>query len=44
MFVALNDLDMFAANIGNAYLNTPCREKTWKNMGLSLAVSKDASF
>jgi len=23
----LNDLDVFAADVGNAYLNAPCREK-----------------
>ena len=27
MIYVLNDLDVFAANIGNAYLNSPCCEK-----------------
>ena len=26
---ALNGLDVFACDIGNAYLNAPCREKVW---------------
>ena len=26
---SLNDLDIFACDIGNAYLYAKCREKTW---------------
>ena len=33
MIAALNDLDMFAANIGNLYLNAPCCEKIWTKYG-----------
>ena len=33
MPVALNCLDVFAINIGNAYLNAPCREKIWTKAG-----------
>jgi len=29
MFAALNDLDILAADVGNAYLNADCREKIW---------------
>ena len=29
----LNDLDVMAADIGNAYLNAPCREKIWFQAG-----------
>jgi hypothetical protein len=29
MLAALNDLDIMACDIGNAYLNAPCREKVW---------------
>ena len=29
LLAALNNLEIFACDIGNAYLNTPCREKTW---------------
>ena len=29
LFAALNDLDVFACDIGNAYLNSPCKEKIW---------------
>jgi hypothetical protein len=29
MLAALNDLDILACDIGNAYLNAPCREKVW---------------
>lgn len=34
MLAALNDLDVFAADVGNAYLNAPCREKIWTVAGL----------
>ena len=34
MFAAFNYIDVFAANIGNAYLNAPCREKIWTKAGL----------
>ena len=30
---ALNDLDIMACDIGNAYLNAPCREKIWFEAG-----------
>ena len=30
---ALNDLDVFATDIGNAYLNAPRREKIWTKSG-----------
>jgi hypothetical protein len=33
MLAALNDLDVQAADIGNAYLNAPCREKIWIRCG-----------
>ena len=29
LLAALNDLDVCAADIGNAYLNAPCKEKIW---------------
>ena len=29
MIVALNDIDLQAADIENAYLTAPCREKIW---------------
>ena len=29
LYAALNDLDILACDIGNAYLNAPCREKIW---------------
>ena len=29
LIIALNGLDVCAADIGNAYLNTPCKEKIW---------------
>jgi hypothetical protein len=34
MLAALNGLDVFAADVGNAYLNAPCREKIWTVAGL----------
>ena len=33
MIAALNDLDVFAADIGNSYLNAPCCEKIWTKSG-----------
>ena len=33
MLGELNDLDVFDADIGNAYLNAPCREKIWTESG-----------
>jgi hypothetical protein len=33
MFAALNDLDILAADVGNAYLNADCREKIWTIAG-----------
>ncbi len=33
MLAALNDLDIMACDIGNAYLNAPCREKIWFEAG-----------
>ena len=29
LIAALNDIDVLACDIGNAYLNAPCREKIW---------------
>ena len=34
MLAALNDLDILACDVGNAYLNAPCREKIWFTAGL----------
>ena len=31
---ALNDLDIMSCDIGNTYLNAPCREKIWFQAGL----------
>jgi hypothetical protein len=40
LIAALNDLDIMSCDIGNAYLNAPCKEKIWflagKECGLSL--------
>jgi len=33
MIAALNDLEIFAADVENAYLNAPCREKIWTRAG-----------
>ena len=33
MLAALNDLDLSACDIGNAYLNAECREKIWTEAG-----------
>ena len=33
LLASLNDLDIFACDIGNAYLNAKCREKLWEESG-----------
>jgi Reverse transcriptase (RNA-dependent DNA polymerase) len=33
LIAALNDLDILSCDIGNAYLNAPCREKIWFEAG-----------
>ena len=33
LIAAMNDLDVGACDIGNAYLNAPCREKVWFEAG-----------
>jgi hypothetical protein len=33
LIAGLNDLDIMACDIGNAYLNAPCREKIWFEAG-----------
>ena len=37
---ALNGLDICAADIGNAYLNAPCREKIWTIAGTEFGSEK----
>jgi len=43
LIAALNDLDIFAADVSNAYLNAPCREKSGLPQGKNLAVMKAQS-
>ena len=33
LIAALNGLDVLAADIGNAYINAPCKEKIWTIAG-----------
>ena len=33
LFAALNDVDMWAADVLNAYITVPCREKIWTTLG-----------
>jgi hypothetical protein len=33
LIAALNDLDVFSADIQNAYLTSPCEEKIWTILG-----------
>ncbi len=37
---ALNDLEIMACDIGNAYLNAPCREKLWTIAGSEFGSEK----
>ena len=39
LLAALNDLDILAADIGNAYLNAPCREKVYFTAGREFGPS-----
>jgi len=40
LLAALNDLDVFAVDVGNAYLNAPCREKIWTRAGKEFGSDK----
>jgi hypothetical protein len=40
LIAALNDLDIFACDIGNAYLNAPCKEKIWFVGGTEMGEDK----
>ena len=44
LVTALNDLDIMAADIGNAYLNAPCREKIWTVAGPEFGTDCVAIF
>ena len=39
LVAALNDLDIFLCDIGNAYLNAPCKEKIWFVAGMECGQS-----
>lgn len=39
LIAALNDLDVFSCDIGNAYLNAKCREKIWFEAGIECGHS-----
>ena len=39
LVAALNDLDILVCDIGNAYLNAPCREKIWFKAGIECGKS-----
>ena len=41
---ALNDLDVMSADIGNAYLNAPNKEKIWTAVGHEFGTDKGAVF
>ena len=40
LIAALNDLDIMSCDIGNAYLNAPCREKIWFKAGIECGEDK----
>ena len=44
LVAALNDLDIMAADIGNAYLNAPCCEKIWTMAGPEFGTDCGAIF
>ena len=39
LIAALNDLDVCVADIGNAYLNVPCKEEIWIVAGPEFGVN-----
>ena len=40
LLAELNGLDIMACDVGNAYLNAPCREKVWFQGGLDTGGDK----
>ena len=40
LIASLNDLDIFACNIGNSYLTFTYREKLWKESGIDFGTEK----
>ena len=40
LIAALNDLDIMSCDIGNAYINAPCREKIWFKAGIECGEHK----
>ena len=40
LIAALNNLDVMSCNIGNAYLNAPCREKIWFKADMECGIDK----
>jgi len=40
LIAALNDLEVFATDVGNAYLNAPCGEKIWTQAGKEFGSNK----
>ena len=40
MIAALNDIYVFAADIGNEYLNIPCRENIWTKYGPEFEIQQ----
>ena len=40
LIAGLNDLDVLACDIGNAYLNAPCQEKVWFEAGAEFGSRK----
>ena len=44
LVATLNDLDVMSADIGNAYLNAPNKEKIWTVAGHEFGTDKGAMF
>ena len=44
LVAALNDLDVMSADIENAYLNAPNKEKIWTVVGHEFGTDKGAVF
>ena len=44
LVATLNDLDVMSADIGNAYLNAPNKEKIWTVVGHEFGIDKGAMF
>jgi Reverse transcriptase (RNA-dependent DNA polymerase) len=44
LIAALNDLEIFTADIQNAYLTSPCKEKIYTKLGMEFGPNREGKF